>query len=67
MESITLKTPHAAAAQCLRGIITISRLTVSETLGGAKEGVVGDAAEYLRITKAFKLFGQMNSANSTIN
>ena len=32
-----------------------------------KKVVLDDVAEYLRITKAFKLFGEINSANSTIN
>ena len=32
-----------------------------------KKAVFDDVAEYLRITKAFKLFGEINSVNSTIN
>lgn len=32
-----------------------------------KEGLFDDLAENLRITKAFKLFGEMNSGNSKIN
>ena len=32
-----------------------------------KEALFDDLAEYLRITKAFKLFGDKNSGNSTIN